>query len=138
MQPLVVAIVAVGAACVVWGVLFERSWYRVRRHRLAILPTGASPLTVLHLSDLHVVRGDAKKARFVASLPPADLTVVTGDFLAESAAVEEAVAAVRPVRGRLASWFVLGSNDYYEPASAQLPRVLPGTGVARARASRDG
>jgi uncharacterized protein len=42
--------------------------------------------------------------------------VVTGDFLAESVAVEAAVDAVRPVRGRLASWFVLGSNDYYEPA----------------------
>jgi len=29
--------------------------------------------------------------------------------------VETAVAAVRSTRGRLASWFVLGSNDYYVP-----------------------
>ena len=40
---------------------------------------------------------------------------MTGDFLAEPEAVETVVAAVRPARGRLASWFVLGSNDYYAP-----------------------
>jgi predicted MPP superfamily phosphohydrolase len=96
--------------------VIERSWYRVDRHRLAILPAGApAPVTVLHLSDLHFVRGDAKKARFLASLPAADVTVVTGDFLAEPEAVERAVEAVRPVRGRLASWFVLGSNDHFSP-----------------------
>ena len=43
------------------------------------------------------------------------MTVVTGDFLAEPEAVETVVAAVEPVRGRLASWFVLGSNDYFVP-----------------------
>jgi predicted MPP superfamily phosphohydrolase len=114
--PVLIAIVAVGLACVAWGALVERSWYRVRRHRVAILPAGADPIVLLHLSDLHVVRSDPRKARFLASLPRADLTVVTGDFLAESEGVETAIAAVRPVRGRLASWFVLGSNDYYEPA----------------------
>jgi predicted MPP superfamily phosphohydrolase len=41
--------------------------------------------------------------------------VVTGDFLAEPEAIEAAVDGVRPVRGRLASWFVLGSNDYFVP-----------------------
>jgi predicted MPP superfamily phosphohydrolase len=110
------AIVVVGVACVAWGILVERSWYRVDRHRLAILPADApGPVTVLHLSDLHFVRHDPKKTRFLASLPPADVTVVTGDFLAEPEAVETAVAGVRPARGTAASWFVLGSNDHFEP-----------------------
>ena len=73
------------------------------------------PLTVLHLSDLHFVRRDRGKAAFLAGLPAADVTVVTGDFLAEPEAVETTVAAVHAVRGRLASWFVLGSNDYFVP-----------------------
>jgi uncharacterized protein len=109
--------ILVGIACVLYGLLIEHSWYRVRRYRLAILPTGSNPLSVLHLSDLHFVRSDPKKARFLARLPRADVTVVTGDFLAEPEAVEATVAACDPVRGRLASWFVLGSNDYYVPQS---------------------
>lgn len=101
--------------CVVYGIFIERSWYRVRHHRLDILPTSAPALTLLHLSDLHVVRRDARKARFLAELPKADVTIVTGDFLAEPEAVEAAVAAVAPTKGRLASWFVMGSNDYFAP-----------------------
>jgi predicted MPP superfamily phosphohydrolase len=114
--PLFAFAVLAGLACVLYGVLIEHSWYRLRTYRLAILPTGSrSALTVLHLSDLHFVHDDARKARFLAGLPRADVTIVTGDFLAEPAAVEAAVAACDPVRGRLASWFVLGSNDYYVP-----------------------
>ena len=113
-----VAVAAVGVACVAYGVAIERRWYRLVRHRLDILPAdgeGPETLTVLHLSDMHFVRGDERKARFLAGLPQADVTVVTGDFLAEPEAVETVVAAVRPARGRLASWFVLGSNDYFTP-----------------------
>ena len=100
-----------------YGILIERRWYRLVRHRLDILPaTGPPTLTVLHLSDLHFVRRRRRRRpRFLASLPTADVTVVTGDFLAEPEAVETVVAAVRPIRGRLASWFVLGSNDYFVP-----------------------
>jgi predicted MPP superfamily phosphohydrolase len=115
---ILLAIAVIGVVCVLYGTLIEHSWYRVRRYRLDILPAegpGPDSLTVLHLSDLHFVAHDAKKARFLASLPPADVTVVTGDFLAEPDAVETVVAAVEPVRGRLASWFVLGSNDYFVP-----------------------
>ena len=112
------ALVALGLGCVVYGMAIERRWYRLVRYRLAMLPAGSKgpdSLTVLHLSDLHFVRGDGRKARFLAGLPRADVTIVTGDFLAEPEAVERVVEAVRPVRGRLASWFVLGSNDYYTP-----------------------
>ena len=113
---ILLALVVAGALCVSYGALIEHGWYRLRRYSLAILPAdGPASLSVLHLSDLHFVRDDPKKARFLADLPKADVTVVTGDFLAEPEAVETAVAAVAPTRGRLASWFVLGSNDYYVP-----------------------
>jgi predicted MPP superfamily phosphohydrolase len=114
--PILIAIVAFGVACVAYGVFVERRAYRVVQRDLAILPADGPPtLRVLHLSDLHFVRGDDRKSRFLASLPPADVTIVTGDFLAEPEAVETAVRAVRATRGRLASWFVLGSNDYFAP-----------------------
>jgi predicted MPP superfamily phosphohydrolase len=115
--PLIAIVIAgAGLACVLYGTLIEHRWYRLRRYRVAILPAdGPETLTVLHLSDLHFIRDDPKKTRFLEGLPPADVTVVTGDFLAEPEAVETVVAAVRSARGRLASWFVLGSNDYYAP-----------------------
>jgi uncharacterized protein len=111
-----VVLAIVAAVCVVYGIAIERRWYRLRTYDLAILPPGGpDQLDVLHLSDLHVVRGDGAKRRFLARLPPADLTVLTGDLLAEPEAVENAVDALKAVRGRLASWFVLGSNDYFAP-----------------------
>jgi uncharacterized protein len=114
--PVLGVVFGAGVACVAYGVAIERHWYRVTRYRLDILPRGAKPgLTVLHLSDLHVVRGSERMRRFVGSLPPADVTTVTGDIVGEPEAVEEAVAMLRQVRGRLASYFVLGSNDYHVP-----------------------
>ncbi len=112
---IVIAVLVAGACCAAWGIVVERRRYRLVRHRLDILPVGAAPLSVLHLSDLHFVRGDRKKAAFLAGLPEVDIAVVTGDFLAEPSAVETTVASVRPIRGRQASWFVLGSNDYFAP-----------------------
>jgi predicted MPP superfamily phosphohydrolase len=113
--PVVVTIAALAIGCVLYGIAVERFRYRVLRHRLDILPVGSPPLVVLHLSDLHFVRRDPRKSRFLAGLPAADVTVVTGDFLGEPEAVETAVESVRTVRGRLGSWFVLGSNDYFVP-----------------------
>jgi uncharacterized protein len=109
------------------------------RRGLAILPTdGPESLTVLHLSDLHFVRVDRRKSAFLASLPGADVTVVTGDFLGEPEAVETAVAAVRSTRGRLASWFVLGSNDYYVPRPRNPLRYFLPRHLRRPRYARRG
>lgn len=104
-----------GALCVAYGVFVERRWYRRAEYRLEVLPPGAQPLRILHLSDLHVVRDDRAKAAFLGSLEPPDVLVVTGDFLGEPQGVETAVDALRPLTGRIASYFVLGSNDYFAP-----------------------
>jgi predicted MPP superfamily phosphohydrolase len=114
--PAVLALVAAGIACVAYGVAIERRWYRLVRYRLDILPAEAErPVSLLHLSDLHVVRGADGLKRFVSSMPRADVTAVTGDILGEPEAVEEAAELLRGARGSIASYFVLGSNDYYAP-----------------------
>ncbi len=132
--PVLAAMLGVGVACIAYGAAIERHWYRLTRYRLDILPMAAT-LTVLHLSDLHVVRGSERLRRFVASLPAADVTTVTGDILGEPEAVEEAVAILRGVRGRLGSYFVLGSNDYYVPRPLNPLRYFLG-GRRRRRAAR--
>jgi predicted MPP superfamily phosphohydrolase len=115
-------IAAAGAACVAYGVLVERHWFRRRTYRLGVLPSGsAATLSVLHLSDLHLRRPQRRTLRFLGSLRPGDVTVLTGDLVGEPEAVELVVGALRPLRGRLASYFVLGSNDYFLP---QRPNYL--------------
>jgi predicted MPP superfamily phosphohydrolase len=112
--PWLIAAAAVAVGCVAYGILVERRWYRLVRYRLPILPTAeASELTVLHLSDLHLTRRSAKMRRFLSGLPACDVCVVTGDIVGEPEAVEDTVEALRPLRGRRASYFVLGSHDYY-------------------------
>jgi predicted MPP superfamily phosphohydrolase len=106
----------VGLLCVAYGALIERRWYRRASYRLEVLPAEASgSLALLHLSDLHFTRSDRRKALFLSSLPRPDVSVVTGDLLGEPEAIDAVVAALRPLRGRLASYFVLGSNDYFAP-----------------------
>jgi uncharacterized protein len=107
---------AAGLLCVAYGVFIERRWYRRADYSLGILPAPAGGrLTVLHLSDLHFLATDEGKVRFVTSLGQPDVAVVTGDILGEPEAVDTAARALRGVRGRLASYFVLGSNDYFAP-----------------------
>ena len=125
--------------CVVYGVAIERRAYRLVRRGLAILPAdGPETVTVLHLSDLHFVTDDPRKHAFLATIPRADVTVVTGDFLAEPEAVETAVAAVRETRGRLASWYVLGSNDYYASRAVNPLRYFIRTSRRKPRHGRRG
>jgi predicted MPP superfamily phosphohydrolase len=134
---LIAAVVSIGVACMVYGVLVERRWYRLRRYRLDILPATASPISILHLSDLHVVRGSDGLRRFLSTLPPADVTAVTGDIVGEPEAVEEAVSLLRQTRGGLASYFVLGSNDYYTPRPLNPIRYFLG-GTRRRRTAERG
>lgn len=109
------ALLILGALAFAYGVLIERRWYRVGRYRLDILPAGTPELSVLHLSDIHLLDGDERASRFLEGLPRPDVVVITGDIVGEPEAVEFAARALRPVRGRLASLFVLGSNDVFAP-----------------------
>ena len=113
---IVLSIIIVGAAIATYAIFLERRWYRLSRYRLDILPSGGGhSLAILHLSDLHMAGKDEPMRRFLASLPKADVVVITGDIVGEPEAVEYVVEALRPVRGRLTSLFVLGSNDLYAP-----------------------
>ncbi|MDP9342668.1 MAG: metallophosphoesterase [Actinomycetota bacterium] len=134
---IVAAVLVAGALCVAYGMAIEQTWFRLSRYRLDILPADAGRLSILHLSDLHFQPDDRRKARFLAGLPTADVAVVTGDILGEADAVEPVVEALRPVRGRLASYFVLGSNDYYRPRpTSYLKYFFPGGTSRRRRLTR--
>jgi predicted MPP superfamily phosphohydrolase len=111
------ALAATGAACVTYGVLVERHWYRLRRETVPVLGRDERPRTILHLSDFHLLERDRRRQRFLAELAelPVDLVVVTGDILGEPGALEVSLEALARFHPRTGAVAVLGSNDYYPP-----------------------
>jgi predicted MPP superfamily phosphohydrolase len=99
-----------------WASLVERRMYRLRRVDVPVLPSGAEPIRVLHLSDLHMAPWQHDKQRWVrelADLRP-DLIVDTGDNLGHDDGLTGLRYAFERFDG-IPGVFVNGSNDYYGP-----------------------
>ncbi len=117
---------AAAALGLAWG-LVEAEARVVRTHRLAVLPAGANPVRVLHLSDIHLLpRNRSRMAwlRGLDALEP-DLVVNTGDNISAAASVPLVLNALGPLLRR-PGVFVPGSNDYYEPKPANPFRYFAG------------
>jgi len=128
---LAAAVGLTGAGCVAYGALVERQAFTLRRFTVPVLPVGQRPLTVLHVSDLHLSTDRRNLVRWVDSLAGLrpDLVVTTGDNLAQPGALPmlcQAYARLFDVPGV----FVLGSNDYFAPNLVNPLRYL---GLARER-----
>ena len=95
------AIGAAGAAAFAWGSLVERTRWTLRRAEVPVLPAGAAPIRVLHLSDLHMAPWQRDKQAWVASLAglKPDLIVDTGDNLGHERGIEGIRRAFEPFRG---------------------------------------
>ncbi|MCO5993892.1 metallophosphoesterase [Actinoallomurus rhizosphaericola] len=96
--------------------LVERGWFRLRRQEIPLLRPGRPPLTILHISDLHLTPRRRRLMRWVRALDRLrpDLVVNTGDSIAHPAAVPALVEALGPLLDR-PGVFVYGSNDLYAP-----------------------
>ncbi len=119
------------AATLGYASAVERTLYQVRQESLAILPPGAAPLRVLHLSDIHMVPGQRSKADWLhglADLKP-DLVVNTGDNLSHHKAVGPLLEALQPLL-KVPGVFVPGSNDYYGPVLRNPLRYFAGPSIA--------
>ncbi len=120
-----VAGASAGAAALGWAAGVEVRWFALRRETVPVLPPGADPLRVLHLTDLHLRPTQARKiawVRALAGLRP-DLVVDTGDNLAHIDAVPALVDALGPLLD-VPGAYVLGSNDYFAPSSRNPVRYL--------------
>ena len=115
MRALTLAAVAGGAAFGYASVI-ERNWFALRRFEIPVLPAGAEPLRVLHLSDAHLTPGRHRLLSWIRSLDALapDLVVNTGDSIAHAAAVQPLLDALGPLLDR-PGVFVYGSNDIWAP-----------------------
>jgi predicted MPP superfamily phosphohydrolase len=94
----------------------ERNAYALRRVTVSVLPAGHRPLRVVHVSDLHLMPGQRRKAAWVAALADLrpDLVVNTGDNISHPDAIPLALEAFSAFEG-VPGVFVMGSNDYFVP-----------------------
>jgi len=120
--------IALGVAGLGYAAGIERRWWTLRRATIPVLPEGAAPLRVLHVSDLHMTPEQRSKQRWVAALADLepDLVVNTGDNLAHPRAVPAVLRALQPLLA-LPGVFVFGSNDYFGPAPKNPVRYLTGS-----------
>ncbi len=124
MNPLIaLGIVAVGGLAYSAG--YEVRAFTTRRVEVPVLPPGATPIRILHISDLHLTPSQHRKATWLRSLAAErpDLVVVTGDFIAHANGVPAVLEALGPLR-TLPGVFVFGSNDYYAPRAKNPARYL--------------
>ncbi|MGO1181684.1 MAG: metallophosphoesterase [Micrococcaceae bacterium] len=118
-HPLAVGVLTaatLAAATAAYGV-YETRRFTVRRETLPLLPAGAAPIRVLHLSDIHLMPRDTAKLAWLrgldAQLQP-DLVINTGDNIGSAASIPLLLDALEPLLSR-PGVFVPGSNDYYAP-----------------------
>lgn len=115
----------VGAGCLAYAALYEVNAFRLREVEVPLLPAGAAPIRILHISDIHMVPGATARQRWIAGLAKLepDLVINTGDNLAH----QEAIGYVLRSLGGLLDLpgvYVWGSNDYYAPSFKNPLRYL--------------
>jgi len=116
---------AAGAGVAAYASVVERNWFVLRRCEIPVLPTGAAPLRVLHLSDVHLTPGRHRLLSWVRSLGTLDpdLVVNTGDSISHPQAVRPFLEALGPLLDR-PGIFVYGSNDLFSPVPKNPLRYL--------------
>lgn len=130
------AAVVAAAAGVAYAVVETRRFV-LREATVPVLAAGSEPLTILHLSDLHLTPNQRLKqdwVRDLATLSP-DLVVDTGDNWAAQNTLGPLLSTLEPLLTRPGA-FVFGSNDYFAPRPKNWARYLksdarmPATGVS--------
>ena len=126
------------AAYAVW----ETRAYRLVEHRIKMAPP-APKVSVLHISDTHLTAGNAKLKAWLDALPQTlgtvpDIAVATGDLIDDDSGIEPLTDALANLTGRLGSFYVFGSHDYFQstPRSALRSLVNRYSGTREPRAAR--
>lgn len=115
----------VGTAGLVYAAGYEVRAFTLREATVPVLPAGARPLRILHLSDLHMTPTQGIKQRWLRSLADLrpDLVVNTGDNIAHPDVLEPLLESLGPLLDT-PGVFVFGSNDYFAPSLRNPVRYL--------------
>lgn len=104
------------AGVAAWAALVEKNRFTLRHEVVPVLDAGSDPITVLHLSDLHLAPWNSQAVSWIAQLvhTAPDLIVGTGDFLGHPDALPALTEALSPLAG-IPGVVTHGSNDRLAP-----------------------
>jgi predicted MPP superfamily phosphohydrolase len=114
------------AAAAVWPFV-EPMLPVLRRVRVPVLDAGAASLTVLHLSDLHLLPRHGRRAAWVRRLGRLrpDLVVSTGDHVSSAASAPLLASTLGALTADgTPGVFVPGNNDFFTPTRPRLTGYL--------------
>lgn len=114
-----------GAATAAYAHFIELNNFQVRRETLPILPEGSPAFKILHISDMHMIPGQARKTAFMHSLAELepDLVINTGDNLSHLDGLPALLEALDPLLD-FPGVYVPGSNCYFAPVPKNPARYL--------------
>ncbi|MFC6353437.1 metallophosphoesterase [Rothia nasimurium] len=114
-----------GAATAAYAHFIELNNFQVRRETLPILPEGSPAFKILHISDMHMIPGQARKTAFMHSLAELepDLVINTGDNLSHMDGLPALLEALDPLLD-FPGVYVPGSNCYFAPVPKNPARYL--------------
>ena len=112
----VAGLAGLAAGGLFYSTVIERNAFTLRHTTMAVLEPGATPLRVLHISDLLMMPRQHLKQAWLSELDALepDLVVNTGDNLSHPDAVPAVVQSLGGLLSR-PGLFVFGSNDYFGP-----------------------
>jgi uncharacterized protein len=98
--------------------LWEARAYRLVAQDVPV-EAGVPPLSILHISDTHLIAGNRKLQAWLERLPDLlgatpDLVLATGDMIDHNSGIDPLVKSIEGLQGRLGRYYVLGSHDYYQ------------------------
>lgn len=114
-----------GVATAAYAHFIELNNFQVRRETLPILPEGSPDFKILHISDMHMIPGQAQKTAFMHSLAELepDLVINTGDNLSHLDGLPALLEALDPLLD-FPGVYVPGSNCYFAPVPKNPARYL--------------
>lgn len=123
-----------------YGVLLERRRFVVERFYLPVAGLGAAtaPLSIVHLTDLHVgpfmsAEELSQYVNAVNELKP-DLIALTGDFVTSEASEADTCADVlAKLRARLGVFACIGNHEIYARADERLAKLFASHGIRTLR-----
>ena len=107
---------AITLGSALWGATAERTRFQLRRETLPVLDAGSDPISVLHLSDLHMAPWHSSAISWIRALADTqpDLVIGTGDFLGHPEGLSALTEALMPLAG-IPGVVTHGSNDHMAP-----------------------